>query len=201
MNPNETGALIRMLRERQHLTQAALAEQLCISDKTVSKWETGKGCPDISLLPPLAKILHVSVSELLSGHPIVNTNRCANLLRSRFYMCPVCGNIIHSTGEAAVSCHGIPLQPYEAREPDACHPVSIEIVEDEYYIRINHPMTKTHYISMVAALSENGLQMIRLYPEGDAGTRLPLRGVRSILFYCNQDGLFSLKTRPSRLSP
>ena len=130
MNAYITGAAIRALREKQHLTQSQLAEKLCVSDKTVSKWETGRGLPDITLLEPLAAACGVSLAELLSGAPVSNTNVSANMLRSVFYVCPVCGNILHSTGPAVMSCHGIILPPLEAEDSAA---PDIQPVEDEYY--------------------------------------------------------------------
>ena len=190
MNQYVTGAMIRGLREKQKLTQAELAEKLFVSDKTVSKWESGKGYPDIALLEPIAKVFGVSVAELLSGRAVSNVNVCANMLRSKFYVCPVCGNVIHTMGEAAISCHGVMLAPAQAENADERHPISIEYVEDEYYVRIEHPMTKQHYISFMAALSPDKLQMIKLYPEGNAEGRFKVNGVKRIYFYCNRDGLF-----------
>ena len=192
MNQYVTGAVIRTLREQHHLTQAELAEKLNVSDKTISKWETAKGYPDISLLEPLAKAFGVSVTELLSGNAVSNVNVSANMLRSKFYVCPVCGNIIHSMGEAVIQCHGVQLMPCQQEETDEHHMIFVERVEDEYYIRIDHDMTKQHYISFVAALSSDKIQMIKLYPEGNAEARVQIRGVKKILFYCNRDGLFSL---------
>ena len=190
MNQYVTGAMIRGLREKQKLTQAELAEKLFVSDKTVSKWESGKGYPDITLLEPIAKVFGVSVAELLSGRAVSNVNVSSNMLRSKFYVCPVCGNVIHTMGEAAISCHGVMLAPAQAESADERHPISIEYVEDEYYVRIEHPMTKQHYISFMAALSPDKLQMIKLYPEGNAEGRFKVNGVKRIYFYCNRDGLF-----------
>lgn len=67
MNQYVTGAVIRELREKNRLTQAQLAERLCVSDKAVSKWETGKGYLDISLLEPLAKEHYISLIEAVSS--------------------------------------------------------------------------------------------------------------------------------------
>ncbi|MBR4073864.1 MAG: helix-turn-helix transcriptional regulator, partial [Firmicutes bacterium] len=92
MNQYVTGAVIRELREKNHMTQWELAEKLCVSDKTVSKWETAKGYPDITLLDPIAKVFGVSVAELMSGNAVNNVNVSANMMRSKFYVCPVCGN-------------------------------------------------------------------------------------------------------------
>ena len=192
MNQYVTGTVIRELREKSRMTQARLAEQLGVSDKTVSKWETGKGYPDITLLEPIAEVFKISVTELISGNTVHNANVSANMLRSKFYVCPVCGNVLHSMGEAAIHCHGILLTPLEAEPADERHRIFIERVEDEYYVRIDHSMTKEHYISFVAAASSDEMQMVKLYPEGNAETRFKIRGVRRILYYCNRDGLFSI---------
>lgn len=192
MNQYVTGAVIKELREKNHMTQTELAERLGVSDKAISKWETAKGYPDISLLEPLASVLGVSITELISGNAVSNVNVSANMLRSKFYVCPVCGNVIHSMGEAVIHCHGILLSPCQAEETDENHMIFIERVEDEYYVRIDHDMTKQHYISFVAALSSDKIQMVKLYPEGNAEARVKINGVKKILFYCNRDGLFSI---------
>ena len=192
MNQYVTGAVIRELREKSRMTQARLAEKLGVSDKTVSKWETAKGYPDITLLEPIAEAFRISVTELISGNTVFNSNVSANMLRSRFYVCPVCGNAIHSMGEAAIHCHGILLTPLEAEPADERHRLFIERVKDEYYVRIDHSMTKDHYISFVAAASSDEMQMVKLYPEGNAEARFIIRGVRRIFYYCNRDGLFSI---------
>ena len=192
MNQYVTGAVIKELREKNHLTQAELAEKLCVSDKAVSKWETGKGYPDISLLEPIARAFRVSVTELISGNAVSNGNVSANMMRSRFYVCPVCGNTIHCMGEAVIHCHGVLLTPAEAEETDEEHMIFIERVEDEYYVRIDHDMTKKHYISFIAALSSDKIQMTKLYPEGNPEARFKMGGVKQIFFYCNKDGLFSI---------
>ena len=190
MNQYVTGTVIKQLREKNKMTQLQLAEKLGVSDKTVSKWETAKGYPDITLLEPIAEAFRISVTELISGNTIHNENISANMLRSKFYVCPVCGNVIHSMGEAAIHCHGIQLTPLEAEPADENHMAVIERIEDEYYVRIDHSMTKEHYISFVAAASSDDIQIVKLYPEGSAEARFKIRGVRRILFYCNRDGLF-----------
>ncbi|MCR4740391.1 MAG: helix-turn-helix domain-containing protein [Lachnospiraceae bacterium] len=192
MNQYVTGAAIKELREKNKMTQLQLAEKLGVSDKTVSKWETAKGYPDITLLEPIAEVFRISVTELISGNAIHNANVSANMMKSRFYVCPICGNVIHSMGEAAIHCHGIRLTPLEAETTDEHHMGLIECVEDEYYVRIDHSMTKDHYISFVAAASSDDMQMVKLYPEGSAEARFKIRGVRRIFFFCNRDGLFSI---------
>ena len=193
MNQYVTGEAIRMLREKNNYTQAGLAAVLNVSDKTVSKWETGKGYPDITLLEPLAAALKVSVTELMTGTSVTNGNVTANVMRSRIYVCPVCGNIIHSMGEAVISCHGVNLTPAAADKPHERHSIIVERVEDEYYVRVDHEMTKKHYISFIAAVSDDRIQLVKLYPEGEAAARFRISGVLKIVCYCNQDGAFEKK--------
>ena len=193
MNNYVTGGTIKALREQRNLTQAELADKIGVSSKTVSKWETAKGLPDITLLQPLAAALGVSVIELMNGEPIANQNVSGNMLRSKFYVCPLCGNIIHTTGAALVGCCGITLPALEAEEPDEDHGVTIEHVEDEHFITVPHPMTKGHYISFIASVTSDRLQMVKLYPEGNPETRLQLRGRGYLYYYCNQHGLFKKK--------
>ena len=192
MNQYITGAVIRELREKKHLTQAELAEALKVSDKTVSKWETGRGYPDITLLEPIAETFGISVLELLSGNTVRNMNVSSNMMRSMFYVCPVCGNVFHSMGEAVINCHGVSLKPCEAEETDENHMIFIEKSDNEYYVRIEHDMTKQHYISFIAALSPDRIQMVKLYPEGNAEARFRMSGVKRFFFYCNRDGLFRM---------
>ena len=193
MNTYITGTTIKQLREARNLTQAELAEKIGVSSKTVSKWETAKGLPDITLLQPLAQALGISVIELMSGEHITNKNVSANMTRCKFYVCPLCGNIIHSAGSALVSCCGITLPPLEAEEADDAHSITVENVEDEHFITVRHPMTKDHFISFVAFVTSDRLQLVKLYPEGNAETRLQLRGRGYLYYYCNRHGLFRIK--------
>ncbi|HCX64686.1 MAG TPA: XRE family transcriptional regulator [Eubacteriaceae bacterium] len=190
MNQYVTGGIIRKLREERKITQARFAEMLNVSGKTVSKWETGRGYADITLIEPIANALGISVIELLSGENITNGNRPFNMLKSKFYVCPICGNIITSTGESVISCCGITLMPLEAEDPDEGHILSVEKSEDEFYVTLNHEMTKEHYISFIAALSDNGIQLVKLYPEGNAEARFKISRTRAIYYFCNRNGLF-----------
>ena len=197
MNQYVTGTMIKKCREAKGLTQACLAELLNVSDKAVSKWETGKGLPDITLLEPIATALGISVAELLAGNNITNENRSFHMMRAKLYVCPVCGNVINSVGEAMVSCCGVTLPVLEAEEPDAVHPMKIERVEDEYYVTVSHEMTKDHYISFIAAMTDNGIHMVKMYPEGNAEARFPIGPVRSFYYYCNRHGLFRMTAKAS----
>ena len=193
MNTYVTGTTIKQLRERRNMTQVELAEIINVSSKTVSKWETAKGLPDISLLQPLAQALGISVIELMNGEHIINKNISANMLRSQFYVCPICGNVVHTLGNTVVSCCGIMLPALEAEESDEDHAITIEAVEDEHFITILHPMTKEHYISFIAYETFDRLQLVKLYPESNAQTRLQLRGMGYVYYYCNRHGLFRKK--------
>lgn len=189
MDSYVTGATIKGLREARGLTQAELAGKIDVSSKTVSKWETGKGLPDISLLEPLSAALGVSVMELLSGGAVTNRNKSANLLRGRFYVCPVCGNVIRATGEAVISCCGITLPALEAEAADEAHTPVLEPVEDETYVVLHHPMTKSHYISFLVYVTSDKVQMVKLYPEGNAACRFRFQGHGDLYLFCNRHGL------------
>ena len=187
----------RLSHRRRHQTVSgkqrpdpgSIGEELSVSSKTISKWETGRGLPDISLLEPLAQALGVSVAELLGGVQISNRNRAANLMRSRFYCCPVCGNVLFAAGEAVISCCGVQLPPLEAEAVDEAHRVTVEPVEDEQFFSVSHPMSKTHFISFLAYLTADRLQLAKLYPEGDAACRFQVRGRGCLYLYCNRHGL------------
>ena len=187
-----TGSLIKKLRESKKMTQEELAQKVCVSDKTISKWETGRGFPDIGLVEPLAKALGISVIELLSGVDIRNRNRSFDMNKCKFYVCPICGNVIQTTGEAVISCCGITLPPLEADAMDEEHTIKLEVVEDEYYVTLDHSMTKTHYITFLAAVSDQGIQLVKLYPEGGAETRFKINRVERVYACCNRHGLFVL---------
>ncbi len=188
-----TGATIKRLRESKGMTQDELAQKIFVSNKTVSKWENGHGLPDISLMEPLAKALNISVIELFSGNEVRNKNRAFNMKKVQFYTCPVCGNVIQATGEAVISCCGITLPPLEEEVDNDSHKLHIETVEDEYYVSIDHPMTKEHYISFIAAVYDNGVDFVKLYPEGTAEARFKLGRAKFLLAYCNHHGLFKQK--------
>ena len=193
MNTYITGQTIKQLREAKRMTQAQLADCIGVTDKTISKWETAKGLPDITLIEPLAKALGVSVIELMSGDAVINKNVSGNMLRTKFYVCPVCGNIMHTVGDAVISCCGITLPPLEADEADDAHPITVENIEDEFYITVNHDMTRSHYITFAAYLTSDRLQLVKLYPEGGSDTRFQRRGRGFIYIYCNRHGLMRKK--------
>ena len=191
-----TAETIRRLREERGLTQGKLAEAIGVTDKAVSKWETSRGLPDISLVEPLASALGVSVAELLTGDVRENANRSGNMMRSVFYVCPICGNVVHALGEGSFSCCGSQMLPQEPEDAtmDAAHAFTAEHIEHDWFITLDHPMTKQHYISFVALVTSDTIQLKKLYPEQSIEVRLPMRGSGWLYLYCNQHGLFRIRT-------
>ncbi len=213
-----TGKIIKELRQKKGLTQKELAEKLEVSDKAISKWETNRGYPDITLLESLAFTLGISVAELLTGTNSVNNNRSANMRKTLFYVCPLCGNIFHSTGQGFISCCGISLLPLEAEEPDKkeqafeetseenssyqdgpsfdeSHVLHVERIEDEYFVTTTHPMTKTHYLSFIASVCDNSVTITKLYPESTVEARFKIRQTNELYYFCNHHGLYKLRMK------
>lgn len=193
MNTYITGTTIKKLREAKNMTQQQLAEEIGVTAKAVSKWETAKGLPDISLIESLSRALGVSVMELMSGETVINKNASSNILFSKFYVCPVCGNIIHSSGAVVISCCGITLPSLEAEDLDSGHNVTIEPIEDEKFITVHHEMSKKHFISFIAYVTTDRMQFVKFYPEGNAETRMQFRGRGYLYIYCNRHGLMKMK--------
>ena len=190
MDCSKTGKIILELRKEKGMTQKQLADAINISDKTVSKWERGLGCPDVSLLGELSEVLEVNVEKLLGGCLDKNDTDGGNMKKLKFYVCPECGNIMTSTGKSEISCCGRKLSELTAVKADENHSVKIEAMDDESYVVFDHEMTKQHFISFVAYSTCDRLTMVRLYPEQNAEVRFPrLRGGR-LYFYCNEHGLF-----------
>ena len=187
------GEVIKALREKNRITQAELAARIGVSDKAVSKWETGRGLPDITLVGSIASALGLSVGELFAGEQVINRNTASNMLRSRYYVCPICGNLIQAAGDVALSCCGVSLPPLEAEESEAGHLIRVETVEDEYFVSLDHPMTKDHYISFFVYRTGDRIETLKLYPEGSAEARFFRRGRGEIFAYCNRHGLFRVR--------
>ncbi len=187
-----TGKTIRELREKQKITQRELAGRINVSDKTVSKWETGKGLPDIAIIEDLAKALGTSIAELLTGDFRENENISGNMKKMCFYICPVCGNVIMSVGQGAFSCCGISLPAAEAEKCDENHTIKVESTDDGYGVFVEHEMNKKHYISFIAYVTSDTCEVIKLYPEQDAEVHFMRKGHGMMFAYCNKHGLFRI---------
>lgn len=189
MDQIKTGGLIRKFRTELGLTQKQLAERINVSDKAVSKWERGNGCPDVSLLSSLAELFGTDVSVLLNGEIDKNESEVGNMKKLRFYVCGECGNIITSTSEAAVTCCGNRLTASEPRRAEESEKLTVGDIGGELFITSPHPMTKEHYISFVAYQNDNTLMMFKQYPEWALQVRLPLFRSGRLVWYCNKCGL------------
>ncbi len=191
MDCAKVGQLILQLRKEKGLTQRQLAEQLNISNKTVSKWECGKGAPDVSLWEELSAVLGADILRLLQGELTPNRPDVGKIDRIRFYVCPSCGNILTSTGKANISCCGRRLSPLSSVLGDREHEISVEEIDIDYYVSIRHEMSKTHYISFAAYVYDDRIWFQRLYPEQNPAFHMPaMRGGGNLYLYCVEHGLF-----------
>ena len=190
MDYEKIGGLIRSLRLEQGLTQLQLAVRLGISDKAVSKWERGMGCPDVSLLPHLSQTLGVELESLLTGELGINDEAGGTMKHLQFYVCPHCGNLICSWAEAGVTCCGKKLAPTVPQKTEGSDRLAVEQIENDYYVTADLPMSKDHYIRFLALLTGETLVLRRLYPEWDLQVRLPRVGHGRLLWFCTQHGLF-----------
>lgn len=189
MDQIKTGELIKKFRIEKRLTQKQLADLLNVSDKAVSKWECGNGCPDISLLTELAGILETDISFLLSGDIEINESEKGNMKKQRFYVCSKCGNIITSTSEASINCCGSKIFPLEMRKAEVTDRLIVEDIGGELYIHSEHEMTKEHYISFVAYLHDNKSMIFKQYPEWNIQITMPIFRSGMLIWYCTKHGL------------
>lgn len=190
MDNVKIGQLIYKLRKEKNLTQLQLADQVGISDKAVSKWERGLGCPDVSLLPDLSKVLDVDLEKLLSGELDTNEVLSGDLKRMSFYICPTCGNMITSMTDTTVSCCGRKLSAIRPQKATEDEKLSVEIIEDDFSITSEHQMTREHYIAFVALLTGDSIMLRKQYPEWGLQVRIPIFAHGKLLWYCTQHGLF-----------
>ena len=193
MDLTKTGRLIAELRHEKGLTQKALADKLGICAKTVSKWETGHGFPDISLVPRLSEIFRADISKLIDGEMPQRKIKAVNVKNTEFYVCDKCGNILTDMGNADIICCGRKLSPLTSKECDELHLLNIETIENDFYITFSHPMTKLHYISFIAYVRFDRVLMVKLYPEQGGEVRFPVMRGGKLYFYCNTHGLFEIK--------
>lgn len=189
MDQIKTGELIKRLRTEMGLTQKQLAERISVSDKAVSKWETGNGCPDISLISALAEVFGTDIQSLLSGEIDKNESEAGNMKKLKFYVCKNCGNIITATSEAAVTCCGNRLSALKPRKAEESEMLKAEDIGGEWFISSDHEMTKEHYISFVAYQSDSSFMMFKQYPEWNVQFTLPLYRSGRLVWYCTGCGL------------
>lgn len=192
MDCAKVGRIIYQLRKEQGLTQKTIANALNISDKAISKWERGYGCPDVSLLCGLSEILGADIQKLLDGNLDPNRPGNGNIRLTRFYLCPACGNILTSTGKASIFCCGRKLDPLSPTLQDPQHRMELSVVDMNDYVTIRHEMRKDHYIAFVAYVGADRILINRLYPEQDAAVCMPMLPPDGRLYgYCSRHGLWT----------
>lgn len=193
MDCGKMGRLIRRLRTEQGMTQAALGARLGVCAKTISKWECGRGCPDLSLVGALARITGVDAAALLDGELRPEAKETGNMKRMQFFRCPCCGNVLTAAGAASLSCCGRPLTPLTPQKADAAHAAALTDSDGEWYVTFDHPMQKEHFIAFAAVVSWDRFLLVRLYPEQGREVRLPKLPGSKVYLCCSRDGLFQIK--------
>lgn len=183
------GQLIAKLRKEKGLTQKNIADALNITNKTVSKWECGLGCPDVSLWADLSAILGVDMSQMMDGEITLNRPDSGNIDKIRFYVCPSCKNILVSTGSSSIFCCGRKVEQLVPQVNENTPPVTVELVDIDYYIAIDHEMTREHYILFAAYVKDDKVFLVRLYPEQNAAVRIPAMTGGKLYTYCVKHGL------------
>lgn len=191
MDCAKTGEMIRSLRKEKGLTQQRLADQLRISPKTISKWEQGRGAPDVSLWPALSAILGADMHKLIAGQMQPNRRDGGKVRSAKFYVCPLCGSIHWGTGEAELLCCGRRVEALTPIPAPEMLNLKGEEIDGEMFVTFQHPMTKTHHVAFAALVKEERVIFIRLYPEQNPEFDLPFtRGLGMLYLYDTQEGLF-----------
>ena len=181
MHDQDTGTLLRRLRLERGLTQRQAAELLGVSAQAVSKWERGQGCPDVGMLPRLAKIFGVSVEGILDGDLLPAAPDGGNMKKIQFYVCPDCGNILTAAAGGQLACCGRRLEPLEVRSADPDHAVTVQEVEEDWYVTFRHPMDKGHYIRFTACVTPPAAAGAAVSEQGSE-FRIPPAGVGAKLY-------------------
>lgn len=190
MDNIKIGNLIYKLRKENNMTQLELAQKMNISDKTVSKWERGLGCPELSLLADLSEIFCVDLEKFLSGELCANATNNGDIRNMKFYICPKCGNLITSMSDISLSCCGKKIKSTVPKEAEKEQKLSIELSENAYYVTSPHEMTKEHYITFVALLTNDSIMIVKQYPEWELHAYIPAIAHGKLTWHCNKHGLF-----------
>ena len=191
MNAEQIGALLQTLRTGAGYTQRQVAQALCVTEQAVSKWERGKGCPDLALMPALADFYGVDLRALLAGR-LQASAQGGNMRDLKFYICPQCGNLAVQLGSAELSCCGRPLAAQQPQPARAEHLPAISQVEDEWYLEFDHPMTKQHHLAFVVQVGYDHYRFTRLYPEQQAALRLPKLARCTLYVGCSEGGVYKV---------
>lgn len=183
------GKLIARLRKEKELTQKNIADALGIQSKTVSKWECGLGCPDLSVWPELSAILGIDIKQMMEGEITSNKPDSGNIDKIRFYVCPSCGNILVSTGSASIFCCGRQLEFILPTDSTIAPKITVEEIDTDIFVNFDHPMNKDHYLSFAAYVKSDRVILSRLYPEQSPICRFPVTSGGKLYVYCIKHGL------------
>lgn len=190
MDNIQIGQRIRAARLGKNMTQQQLGEALGISGKAVSKWETGRGAPEVDCLPRLSTILGLDLSALLEGQREEQEMVNGNFKKMKFYVCPHCGNLVVSAERGDFSCCGHVLEALTPQKPDEAHSVTIAQSDGDWFLTAKHEMTRQHYLSFAAFLTGDTAIVKKCYPEWDFQVRIPRISHGIFLWYCTSHGLF-----------
>jgi len=190
MDCQKIGMFIKNLRKEKGFTQKQLADKMGISDKTISKWERGCGMPDVSLWKDLSDVLGANIEDILKGETEHNSFANGNMKNIKYYICPVCNNLTISTATAGVYCCGRKLENITAAKADENTKLAVEESDGDWYITSNHPMEKDNYISFVAFVTGDSVQIYKQYPQWNMQARIPKRRHGTLLYYSTSKGLF-----------
>lgn len=189
MDYEKTGKLIQRMRKDQGMTQKQLADRMNLSDKTISKWERGCGLPEVSLLLELSDILQIDVEKLLNGNVTTNCLEGGDMKKAKYYVCGTCGSITVSTGNAEILCCSRKLKALIPQKATEEQRLSVEEIENDWFITSDHSMEKDNYITFVAFATGDKIQLIKQYPEWDFSLRIQKRGHGMLLWFAANEGL------------
>ena len=189
MDQGKVGGIIKTLRKDKGMTQLQLSQLLNVTDRAVSKWERGLGCPDVSLLTKLSEIFSVDIESIIDGSMEENEKRSGNMKKTNFYVCPICQNVVTASENTNVSCCGRKLDALEEYK-SVNDEIKLERVDaTEIYISSDHSMTKEDYISFFSYVTSDSLLLKKLYPEWGVDIRFPWLGHGKISWYSKKEGL------------
>jgi len=196
MNAEKTGKLIYDIRTKKGLTQQQLADRINVSNKAICKWETGRGCPDITLLPELSKALEVDIQSILVGELPTRRYIGGDLKNLTFFRCADCGNLISITSPAEISCCGNKLKGINLRKEGKSLPdlnATVLETDNQFYLTFDHPMEKGNFIAAIFAIYYDRIITIPLYPEQEPAVTISQIGGCKMYALDDKGQMFSIR--------
>ena len=118
--------------------------------------------------------------------------------RTKFYVCPQCSSLMQGSGNCQVICCGKQLKPLKPLTAQDEHQLTITEIEDDFYVELNHEMTKEHYISFISFVRFDRVMTVKLYPEQDPSVRIPRMYGGEFYYYCTTHGLYKQQLPPRK---